>query len=346
MKQSRSYDFFGYFPSDKQGEDSDGFICGRALAIFEGARDDLFSNFDKKIIKRHSLWNRSQQVAIVRAKWDQPISTVRQLLSFCTTESLQKNKRHILDYFVKCYDWLDLAVAIRIYESIEVPEFTYIMDSISFDRHYNNNREQYSDGKSGEPYLTINMLDDLTEGDLDVFVGEYFNLIYTDNLPKPKKNEATPQLLRNILARNMRFSYNMKPKDFICLINYIFAEYEEKGSELIEYMPDSIEDTFRNYNEQNASNDFRKFSREIERDWFREAITTFENDRARNKDIYAKHYFSQCTEDGWMLPRAPIAYVANDPTYESGEDKMERFELKFNSKKSLFSLRKLQEIKK
>ncbi len=346
MKKAKTYDYFGMFSYEghKPGEDSCSFIEARALSVFEGAKNDLFSDFDKKVIKRHSLWNRSQQVAIVRAKWDQPISTVRQLLSFCTTESLEKNKQHILDYFVKCYDWLDLAVAIKIYESIAHPEFAYVMDSISFDRHYNNNRERYSDGGSGEPYLTINMLNDLVEGDLAVFVGEYFSLIYADNLPKPKKNEATPQLLRNILARNMRFLYDMKPKEFMHLVDDIFAEYEEKGSELIRYMPDSIEDTFRNYNEQNASNDFRVFNREIEHDWFRDAIKTFELDRTRNEELYKNHYVATMLKHGTSdspIARGTNLYMLDDQTYEFEDEKMQRFELVFNSKQSLFSLKKL-----
>lgn len=344
MKKTENYDYLGIFPSREKGEDSYDFISGRALAIFEGAKKDLFDDFDKNIIKQHSLWNSSQQVAIVRAKWDQPISTVRQLLSFCTSESLTKNKQHILDYFIKCYDWLDLAVAIKIYTSIEMPALAYVMDGISFDRHYNNNRGRYSDGKSGKPYLTINMLDGLDEDDLTVFIEEYFKLIYSNDLPKPKKNEATQYLLRTILARNMHFLYDIKPKDFMYLVEHIFTEYEEKGSELIENVPDSIEDTFRNYNEQNASNDFRKFNREIERDWFREAIKTFQNDRIRNRDVYWKHYLTNMArhaENGWIFPSGLDGYLIDEQIYDTEPEKMQRFELRFNSKKSLFSLKKI-----
>lgn len=346
MKKSRVHDYFGVYDHMKHvpSIDADDFVVSRAIAIFEGAKNDLFSNFDKNVLKKSSLWNPSQRVAIVRAKWDQPISTVRQLLSFCTTESLEKNKQHILDYFVECYDWLDLAVAIRIYETIAHPMRAYIMDGISFDRHYNNNRERYSDGKNGKPYLSINMLGDFTAGDLIDFIEEYFGVFYSDNLPKPKINEATPYLLRNILIRNMHYLYDIKPKDLMGLINYIFTEYKEEKGKIVEQIPDKIADIFYLYNEQNASNDFGRMNREIERDWFREAINTFENDRTRNLDVYKKHYFKMMTEHN--PPEAPISgwpeiTLLDDPIYEWTEEQMKRFELKFNNKQNLFSLKKI-----
>lgn len=342
----RSYDFFEMCPRDSQNQSTDSFdfIWGRAESIFYGAKNDLFSDFDKAITKQHSLWNRSQKVAIVRAKWDQPIGIVRQLLSFCTTKSLEENKNHIIDYFIECYDWIDLAVAIRIFESIAHPEYAHIMDGISFDRHYNNNRERYSDGKSGEPYLTINMLDNLSRNDLDIFAKECFDIIYSNNLPKPKINEATPQLVRAILVRNMHFLYDIKPKQLMDFINFIFDTYDE-NDELFEYVSAADKNMFYSYNEQNISNDFRKFNREFEQDWFRSAIKTFEYDRMRNWDMYQKHYVSTMTKHGApnniAIPYGTNLYMLDDQKYKSEDEKMQRFELIFNKKQSLFSLRKI-----
>ncbi len=246
---------------------------------------------------------------------------------------------------MECYNWIDLAVAIRIYESIAHPKFAHVMDGISFDRHYNNYRGQYSDGKSGRPYLSINMLDGLTANDVKSFIDKYFNTIYSDDLPKPKINEATPQLLRNILVRNMHFLYNVKPKELMSLIDEIFMEYKEEDGELVGIIPGEIENTFRSYNEQNVSNDFRKFNREMEQDWFRKAIDTFENDKTRRLDIYKDHYVSTMIRHSppeMLIPSWPEIHMLDDPIYKSEDERIQRFELSFDSKKSLFSLRRAE----
>ena len=364
MKKFRVYDYCHWWfdlEQHKQSIDAYTFIMARALSIFEGAKKEfdaliegrnkvvsgrIQKNHDsepgEEIAKRVSLWNNSQQVALIRAKWDQPISIVRQLLNFCTSESLEKNKRHILDYFVKCYDWMDLAVAMRVYESVVYPERAYIMNSISFDRHYNNNRQRYSDGRSGKAYLTINMLDDLTMSDLTFYLKECFDIIYSDNLPKPKKKEASPQLLRGILARNMRYLYDIKPKELIELINYCYCELDNDTSKVLISIPTEIDGKNNSYMEQDASNDFRKFNNDMKNDWFRNAIETFELDRTRNWEIYQDHYISIMVNNStpFLIPPNTNLAMLDDPIYVSQSEQMKRFELKFNCKQSLFSLEK------
>ena len=323
----------------------------KVLRIAVDMADDLYEDYAAKTLKRKIIapWDESQCVALARAKWDEPFGTIRELLYFCTTESLEKNRNNIINCFIECSDWIDLPVAIYLYESIVHPETKDVFRKISFDRHYNGNHGGYSDGSGREPYLSLKVSNNVKPEDIKMYIDRYFDMICSEDLEKPKENHASVALVRNTLVRYLRFRCDMKPQAIAGFIETALMTWqaldEDEDKTGTNYDRLYAENVLGAYG---AENDISKVAnvlkKEVEANWFREAIKTFKNDKKKNADAYDSFYmgfrYKKYMETNGQTPT--IYDFLENLHFDSSDERKQRFSLVFNSKQRLFTLRKTE----
>ena len=327
------------------------FLDDKVLRIANDMADDLYEDYAAKTLKRKIIapWDESQCVALARAKWDEPFGTIRELLYFCTTESLEKNRNNIINCFVECSDWIDLPVAIYLYESIAHPETKDVFRKISFDRHYNGNHGGYSNGNEREPFLSLKIGDNVKPEDIKMYIDRYFDMICSENLAKPKENHASVALVRNTLVRYLRFRYDMKPQAIAGFIEAALSRWQIFDEEVDDLGPNHdriyAENVLGAYG---AENDISKVAnvlkKEVETNCFREAMKTFKNDKKKNADVYGSFYgifrFKKYMETNGQT--STIYDFIENPHFDSSDERKQRFNLVFNVKQRLFTLRRTE----
>ncbi len=256
-------------------------------------------------------WTSRQHAAIVRAQYDRPIIGVRRMLDLCTISSIKKNRDHLIEYFLKCYDWIDLPVALYIYGTLIEPDRSEgLQIAISADK------------KTKQPIICFS--EKVTLDDIQWYLSQNWSFIKSGHkiYKKAKASQITFFIVRNVIVNYLaiRKAGKMSANELLGILEYCFK---------IDKMP-FLTDV---YTDLEVWKDVSRFRKQSKSDWFYDALLKF--NREMNTDVLEVLYSSESLNGVVSFmeehQRNPdyFSLLYKIPTVFSNNQKLQMFELSF-----------------
>lgn len=283
-------------------------LCGQG----KWGMDPTTNNFNFVPLSPYP-WTSRQYAAIVRAKYDRPIVGVRRLLDSCTISSIEKNRDHLVRYFLTCYDWMDLSVALYIYGTLVKP-----------DRAKNLQIATTTTKKSKQPMICFS--EETSLEDMQWYLSQNWKYIKTAHV-KPEKTRAsqiTIFTIRNVILNYLatQTAKKLSANELLGVLEYCFK------IDRLPFLTDG-------YTDLEVWKDRSKFKKQWERDWFHNALLQFNEEM--KTDVLEVLYFGRSLNSTASFiekeQKDPdyLSLLYKIPTVFNNDQKVQEFELSFKN---------------
>lgn len=288
-------------------------ICGRGRWGIDAGTNEF--NF---IPLSPCPWTSRQYAAIIRAQYDRPIVGVRRLLDSCTISSIEKNRDHLIAYFLKCYDWIDLPVALYIYGTLVKP-----------DRNEELQIAIATDKKSKQPMICFS--ERTTLDDIQWYLSQNWSYIKSNDkiYGKNRASQTTIFIVRNVILNYLATQKikKLSANELLGILEYCFG---------IDRMP-FLTDT---YTDLEVWKDVSRFRKQSKNDWFYDALLKFNKELETDvlEVLYSSKSLDNVASSMEKKQKSPdyFSLLYKIPTVFNNGQKTTEFELSFE--KQVFNI--------